>query len=334
MRLAAKHGIEMPLITTSFGNVALDQATSNVVQCRAAACPPDCGPLIVSGAARGLRGDTPLNAEYFHGADGLGGAAVTLIGSALTRELAGRAAPAALAATIDQVETNAHITLLTLGPLTNIAAALRAQPALASRVDELVVLGGCANGRGNITRTAEFNIMCDPEAAALVLAAPWRALTVLPFEVCVAHPLPWAAFDRIFYPSPPAEQQPASAVAELLGRACRAAFVERRGDETAPPPEADDGERRPARVQAASAGAIVCDAVALAYCLRPETVTRSEQVHVAVELDGRLTRGQTVVDFGHASDSASRRRDARWATSIDVQVFSELLEEMVRPDDA
>ena len=69
----------------------------------------------------------------------------------------------------------------------------------------------------------------------------------------------------------------------------------------------------------------------MAYCLRPETIARSEQVHVDVELDGRLTRGQTVVDFGHASDSASRRRDARWATAIDVEVYSDLLEQMLRP---
>jgi len=65
-----------------------------------------------------------------------------------------------------------EITLVPIGPLTNIAIALRKQPRLATAVREVVLMGG-AHTRGNSTPAAEFNIFVDPEAAAIVFGAGW-----------------------------------------------------------------------------------------------------------------------------------------------------------------
>jgi len=87
-----------------------------------------------------------------------------------------------------------------IGPLTNLALALRKEPALPGLLD-LIVLGGCGNGEGNVTRTAEFNIYADPEAAREVFGFEWSlGITVLPWELLLNHPIPWDDFDRLLYP--------------------------------------------------------------------------------------------------------------------------------------
>src|SRR6185436_7213581 len=80
----------------------------------------------------------------------------------------------AIAATI---EANPGITLVTLGPLTNIALALARQPALAGMAARCVVMGGAPCCEGNVTPAAEFNIWSDPEAARIVM------LSGLPVEL-------------------------------------------------------------------------------------------------------------------------------------------------------
>lgn len=62
-------------------------------------------------------------------------------------------------------QKNVHLTLLMLGPLTNLALAIRKEPNISSMVNELIIMGGCGNAKGNITRTAEFNIFNDCEVS-------------------------------------------------------------------------------------------------------------------------------------------------------------------------
>ena len=78
--------------------------------------------------------------------------------------------------------------VVAIGPLTNIAEALRLEPALPSLVESVTVMGGAALAPGNITPVAEANIWHDPEAAALVLAADWD-VTLVPLDVTMASVL-------------------------------------------------------------------------------------------------------------------------------------------------
>ena len=80
---------------------------------------------------------------------------------------------------VDTVMANpGEITLVPLGPLTNIALAVSLEPRIAEQVQEVVLMGGAANGQGNASAVAEANIRNDPEAAHVVFQAPWRVTMV------------------------------------------------------------------------------------------------------------------------------------------------------------
>ena len=74
------------------------------------------------------------------------------------------------------------LTLLSLGPLTNVARVLQTEPALAARIGRLVMMGGSVVAGGNITAAAEFNIYCDPESARLVFRSPMTK-TLVPLDI-------------------------------------------------------------------------------------------------------------------------------------------------------
>lgn len=100
---------------------------------------------------------------------------------------------------------HADLRLVTIGPLTNIAAALRADPALVHRVSDVVVMGGAALAPGNLTPVAEANIGNDPEAAAEVFRAPWD-LTLVPLDVTMESVLEESDRQRLLSSDRPVAQ--------------------------------------------------------------------------------------------------------------------------------
>ncbi|OHE83469.1 MAG: nucleoside hydrolase [Lysobacterales bacterium RIFOXYD1_FULL_69_11] len=224
--------------------------------------------------------DAPLlhparDAAYVHGQDGFGDAGY----APATRTP--EAEHAALAILRLSHAHAGRLLLVALGPLTNIALALKLDPTLPQRVDRLVVMGGAFTAHGNITAAAEFNIAFDPEAAHIVFEAFGAAggFDLIDWEATLAHGLPhdevvqWlqAGSDRAtFY--------------EAISRQTREWSADRRGD----------------RWHSA-------DALAMACALAPEGVVEHQTRPVAVELDGRHTRGATVVDWlrqGGLADTA------------------------------
>jgi purine nucleosidase len=160
--MALKHpDVQVEAITVVAGNVPLDQAVQNAlytVELCAAAVP------VYVGAPAPL--ERPLEtAQLVHGEDGMGDIGLRLEG----RIPAGGDA----VDTIIEIITNhpGEITLVTLGPLTNIAIALTTDPSLASKVSECVIMGGTGVGPGNVSTDAEFNIWVDPEAARIVFGS-------------------------------------------------------------------------------------------------------------------------------------------------------------------
>jgi inosine-uridine nucleoside N-ribohydrolase len=160
-------------MTTVFGNADLDTTTRNALHLRDRF---GLGAPVHRGAGAPLsqpRGRSPV---HVHGDNGLGD--IDLSGFP-----GGQPDPGlAHERIVDLIRAHpGQVTLLAVGPLTNLALALRAAPDIAGLVDQVVVMGGAfgEGGRhGNVTPFAEANIHNDPEAAAAVLAAPWPVTLV------------------------------------------------------------------------------------------------------------------------------------------------------------
>jgi len=160
-------------ITTVAGNIGLDRTTRNAG--RLLALMGRAGVPVIAGAARPLA-RPGIDETRIHGADGLGGVA-------LPEPLvpAGTGAVDWLAGLLEDRPAGA-LDLLCLGPLTNLARLIADHPAAARRLRRVIAMGGAIDERGNVGPRAEFNIACDPEAAAAVFAAGLD-LTLIPLDV-------------------------------------------------------------------------------------------------------------------------------------------------------
>ncbi|WP_433871229.1 nucleoside hydrolase [Saccharopolyspora sp. CA-218241] len=203
-------------------------------------------------------------AQDVHG-DGVGGLRMDLTGCAPEDEHAVDAL-IRLAA-----ENPGELTVVAIGPLTNIATAVRRDPSFARNVGALHVMGGSNNGRGNITAAAEFNFWVDPEAARIVFDAGFRVTVV-----------PWAPITLERAVFGPARLDEIAALGTPVSR-----FFDRICAQTL---EFDrsvgiDGTTHP-------------DSLTAALVLHPELVLRSADYHVDVETEGRITRGYAAMSWG------------------------------------
>ncbi|MGQ9908509.1 MAG: nucleoside hydrolase [Candidatus Flexifilum sp.] len=162
--------LELIGLTTIFGNVHTSLATVNALRLLEIAGRPDIP--VAKGAddplAHPYKGPVP----YVHGDDGQGNVELP--------PPTGRALDMTAAEfIIDRVMAHpGEITLIPIGPLTNIALALRLEPRIAENVREVVLMGGNAFCPGNASPAAEANILNDPEAADVVFGAPWSVTMV------------------------------------------------------------------------------------------------------------------------------------------------------------
>ena len=174
--LRARPDLKLLAITTVFGNADVETTTRNALWLRARLNLPS---PVYRGAAEPLtrpRGPSPT---HVHGENGLGD--LDLSGVPLSPADSG----AAHDRIIDLVRARpGEVTIVAIGPLTNLALALRAAPDIASLVAGVTIMGG-AFAAGNVTPFAEANIHNDPEAAAEVLAAPWP-VTLVPLDATMS----------------------------------------------------------------------------------------------------------------------------------------------------
>ena len=250
--------IEVVAITTVAGNVNLEQATRNALTV-AERCGVDVP--VYAGLHRPIV-RAPSDATFFHGQDGMGDTNLP----PPTRHAETEHAVDAIIRVINQHA--GEITLVTLGPLSNIAAALIRAPEIAQQVAQCYVMGGAANTIGNITPAAEYNIWCDPEAAQIVFQSG-MPLLMIGHE----HSLGDAVLT-------PADLEDLRGVGELgqFGVDINAAAL-----------RASTGWLR-------EAGLTQPDPVAMAVALDPTICTVCERCYVEVETKGEFTSGMTVVD--------------------------------------
>jgi inosine-uridine nucleoside N-ribohydrolase len=259
--LACPERVRVEAVTTVFGNVEVDHTTRNALRVLDAAGRADIP--VYRGAAGPLVRE-PTFKRDIHGDDGLGGLASQYPPS--------RGADPGIAAEriVEQImAAPGEITLVALGPLTNVALALRLEPRLAGAVHQIVLMGGAARVPGNITPVASANLANDPEAAAVV-SGSGAEIVQAGLDVATrtvishAHLARIAAMDTL-------PCRLLSGVAEANIRSYRSVF----GDQ---------------------GGARFNDLPTVAYAVDP-TLFGSERVRVEIETTGTFTTGMTVVDW-------------------------------------
>lgn len=273
-------------VTTVGGNVDGTKTARNARMLREIAGREDVP--VHRGADRPLV-RTPVAADHFHGAEGLG----VLEPFEPAARLDGERAAAFLADTVMSRPAKS-VALAVIGPMTNLAVALRLEPGLAERLGPVAVMGGARREGGNITASAEFNVHADPHAAEVVLGA---ALDLVFFGLDVTHQVR-ATPERI-------------AAVEALGtRAAEtAASMLRFSEETSR--RLGDGGAAPLH-----------DPCPVAWLIRPE-LFELVPAHVAVETASALTLGHTAVEFRERIAPPN----ARWATRADAQGVFDLITE-------
>ncbi len=282
--LAAKHS-DLLGVTTVSGNAPLSATTHNALLTLQIA---GLGVPVHAGAARPLVAEAK-HAPDIHGESGLGGPVLP----ALTRTAAGHDAVRFI---INTVRKEDNVWIVAVGPLTNVALALREAPDIAGRLAGVSVMGGSA-GFGNRTATAEFNIWADPEAAQMVFSSGVK-LIMCGLNLTHQFMLHEADVSRIRALDNPV----ATFAAELLSFYARAYADTFFGRAEGPLHDP-------------------CAVLAVTY---PELL-RTEPRHVEVELRGEHTRGMTVVDERGVRPSAAA--NVQVAYSIDREGALELLVE-------
>ena len=166
--------VEVEVVTIVSGNMPVEQGSINarytIELCNKST------PVYV-GADKPLKKKRE-HAEWFHGPDGMGG-----MNYPPPKEKAQDGS--AVDVLIEKFkEKPGEITLVTLGPLTNIALAINKDPSIVSCIKNIVVMGGASCSVGNVTPAAEYNIWCDPEAADIVFNSGHPNITMVGWELC------------------------------------------------------------------------------------------------------------------------------------------------------
>ena len=184
--------IELLGLTTVFGNASIEQTTSNAIRLLDIA---DSKIPVARGAGR-PSGRKPLPyPDFVHGVNGLGDIR-------LNEPSRSETALTAAQFIIEQVrQYPGDITLIAIGPLTNLAIALDNAPEIVNAVKQVIIMGGTLHETGNVSPAAEANIFCDPHAADKVMAASWP-VTIIGLDVTHQTLLSRQIFDDIASKNP------------------------------------------------------------------------------------------------------------------------------------
>lgn len=285
MLLASTSEIELVGITAVAGNVPLSLTYRNArFICDLCGFP---GMAVYAGADKPLARQ-PVTGTRAHGESGLEGMAVDAPPVAVEPGGAIRFLNEMLRAAGDD-----EITLVAIGPLTNVAILVAEAPELLPKLRQIVIMGGASKAGGNVTPAAEFNIFADPHAAARVLDCG-RPMTIVSLDATHQVPATPAHAERLMRSG----NEPARRLAALLRPAAHSR-ASRFGPDRLP----------------------IHDPCTIAWLLQPE-LFQTEPVPVAVETEGTHTLGATVVDWWGVT---GKPPNAYWVTEVDGEGALDLL---------
>jgi inosine-uridine nucleoside N-ribohydrolase len=179
---------------------------------------------------------------------------------------------------ISEIERHpGEVTILALGPMTNIALALRLRPEIESKIKRIVFMGGNIRVPGNASNAAEFNFWFDPEAARIVLRSRIPKKMMFGLDICNLARIRKAEFDQIAGAHTP--------VTDLYRE--------------------DLGNRYPAFLKKPDAVGYMWDSLAAAYLLEPDFVTKSESRYLDVQTSWGQFYGSTVPLDRHVAPAAT-----------------------------
>ncbi|MEM8487362.1 MAG: nucleoside hydrolase [Bacteroidota bacterium] len=268
--MAAKNPLyHIEAVTVVAGNVPVDQGVQNACY-TLELCNSDTP--VYKGAAKPLL--RPLEtATVVHGNDGMGDIGLSLNGFNPQPKHA-------IDAIVDIVNAfPGEVTIVTLGPLTNLAQAILKDPSIAQKAAGVVVMGGTGQGPGNITPVAEFNIWVDPEAARIVFESGAR-LTMVGWDISRTY----AVFE-------PADVAEVKGIDTALAHFCM---------------DIQHTLQDFSVKELGLPGFSLPDPIAMAVALNRDLIIAAPRLPVAIETQSRLCRGQTVVDHvGATTDPAN-----------------------------
>ena len=274
--------LDVLAITVAGGNVGLESTLPNALALRSLA---GSAVPVYAGAGRALLGAFTSETRV-HGTDGLGG---------IVLPPGAPAEPEHAADAIRRIvrTSKTPVTLVGIGPATNLALALMTEPAIATNLEQIVLMSG-AWGEGNATPAAEFNALSDPEALAVILGCG-RPVVLATLEIAAqalctpAHLAAWRA----------------SGAGRCLQAAC------------------DIQGSVPFSRRLGGSGAALYDPVAVAWLVRPDLFV-TQPAAVTMDLGPGPCRGRTVIDRWGRSDQPP---NAAVLETIDAAGFFALLTE-------
>src|SRR5579884_194201 len=262
--------IQIEAITTVSGNVSVDRTTRNALTLLELTGRTEIP--VARGSTRPLV-RPPVLADYVHGDNGLGGVE-------LPEPRLQPVAQHAVDVIIEKIMgAPGEITLVPLGPLTNVALALRREPRIVQQVREVVLMGGALRVPGNVTPAAEFNIFVDPHAAHMVVHAGWP-IRMVSLDVTTQAELKREQVNRLASTGSP--------VMKFLKQMLDSYF-----------------EDFAAKVD--SNVFQMHDPLCVAAALYPDLISW-EPVYLDIELAGSLTLGETVAYFKRSEATADTRQ--------------------------
>lgn len=291
MALGSPKDLVIKAICTVAGNVPVQTCSTNA--CQMLTLSGQLEIPVYQGCPRPMVGD-PVFADHVHGKSGLGSVQLPHPGC----KPQDQHAVAYLIEALKAADA-ASVTLVIIGPMTNVALALIQEPAIAHAIDELVIMGGARREGGNMTASAEFNIYADPHAAKVVLGCG-RPITLIGLDTTLQYRATPERMDILKNAG-----HRATSLTNGMLRYVNEVYGELYGTE----------------------GAAIHDPCTIGYLLAPE-LFQTRPAHVEVSVEPGLTRGHTAVDVYL---SRGKLGNVNWATAIDADaMFDLMLERMTR----
>ncbi|ODM89447.1 hypothetical protein Ocin01_17233 [Orchesella cincta] len=258
-RASSSTGINIVGLTTTCGNASVENVSENVTR-TLLTVDENTLPIYKGMSEYMMIPFKHLEEPPYNGDDGFGDASLPDIPPRLEAEHA-------VAAIIRLAEEyKGKLTIIALGPLTNLAMAIKLKPEIKGYIKEVFILGGNMDGLGNTTSAAEFNFFVDPEAAAIVVNSyPPCPLIILPWEICLTATSTYAFRTETLRSLNTPQIQ--------LMDAVEAKNLDKNRESWLPP-----------------------DAVLMACALDNAIILERQDQFAGVEVNGTLTRGMLVVD--------------------------------------